>query len=76
MMKSGAPPDKVRVLYRLLPTEFHGLNSRIDFLRLSLFGSWYYFNFFINVGQIYIINNKNVDLSGNPCQLSYGNYLC
>ena len=33
MMKSGAPPDKV--LYRLLPIEFHGL---------SLFGSWSYQN--------------------------------
>ena len=32
MMRSGAPPDKVRVLYRLLPTEFHGFTSRrIDF---------------------------------------------
>ena len=31
MMKSGAPPDKVRVLYRLLPIEFHGFTSRIDF---------------------------------------------
>ena len=31
MMKSGAPPDKVRVLHRLLPLEFHGFNSRIDF---------------------------------------------
>ena len=24
MMKSGAPPDKVRVLYLLLPMELHG----------------------------------------------------
>ena len=31
MMKSGAPPDKVRVLHRLLPIEFHGFTSRIDF---------------------------------------------
>ena len=31
MMKSGAPPDKVRVLYCLLPMEFHGFTSRIDF---------------------------------------------
>ena len=31
MMKSGAPPDKVRVLYLLLPVEFHGFTSRIDF---------------------------------------------
>ena len=31
MMKSGAPPDKVGVLYRLLLIEFHGFTSRIDF---------------------------------------------
>ena len=31
MMKSGAPPDQVGVLYRLLPIEFHGFTSRIDF---------------------------------------------
>ena len=31
MMKSGAPPDKVGVLHRLLPIEFHGFTSRIDF---------------------------------------------
>ena len=31
MMKSGAPPDKVGVLYRMLPIEFHGFTSRIDF---------------------------------------------
>ena len=31
MMKSGAPPNKVPILHRLLPIEFHGFNSRIDF---------------------------------------------
>ena len=31
MMKSGAPSDKVGALYRLLPVEFHGFTSRIDF---------------------------------------------
>ena len=31
MMKSGAPPDNVGVLHRLLPKEFHGVTSRIDF---------------------------------------------
>ena len=31
MMKSGAPPDKIGVLHCLLPTEFHGFTSRIDF---------------------------------------------
>ena len=31
MMKSGAPPDKVGVLYHLLPIEFHGFTSRIAF---------------------------------------------
>ena len=30
MMKSGLPPVKVRVLYRL-PIEFHGFTNRIDF---------------------------------------------
>ena len=30
MMKSGAPPDKVGVLHRLLPIEFHGFTSRIN----------------------------------------------
>ena len=30
-MKSGAPPDKVRVLHQLLTTEFHGFTIRIDF---------------------------------------------
>ena len=31
MMKSGAPPDKFRVLQRLLPIEFNGFTNRIDF---------------------------------------------
>ena len=31
MMESGPPPDKVAVLYRLFPIEFHGFTSRIDF---------------------------------------------
>ena len=31
MMKSGASPDKVGVLHRLLSKEFHGFISRIDF---------------------------------------------
>ena len=43
MMKSGASPDKVRILHRLLPIE---LTSRIDFQGLSLFGSWSYLNLF------------------------------
>ena len=46
MMKSGAPPVKVRVLYRLLPVEFHVFTSRIDFEGLLLFGYWPYLNFF------------------------------
>ena len=29
-MKSRAPPDKVRVLYRMLPIECHGFTSRIN----------------------------------------------
>ena len=29
MMKRRAPPDKVEVLHRLLPTEFFGFTSRI-----------------------------------------------
>ena len=31
MMKCRAPPDTFGVLYRLLPIEFHGFTSRIDF---------------------------------------------
>ena len=31
MMKSGAPLDNVGVLCRLLPIEFHGFTSRINF---------------------------------------------
>ena len=31
MMKNSAPPDKVGVLYRLLPIWFHGFNGRTDF---------------------------------------------
>ena len=31
MMKRGAPPDKVGVLPRVLPKEFKGFTSRIDF---------------------------------------------
>ena len=34
MMKSGAPPDKVRVLHHLLPIEFYDLNSKIDFFKV------------------------------------------
>ena len=45
MMKGGAPPDKVGVLYCQLPIEFHGFTSIIDFEGLSLFGSWSYLNF-------------------------------
>ena len=45
MMKSGAPRDKVGVLYHLLSIEFHGFTSRIDFEGLSLFSSWFYLNF-------------------------------
>ena len=37
--ESRAPPDKIRALHCLLPIEFHGLTSRIDFKGLSLFGS-------------------------------------
>ena len=44
MMKCGAPPDKIRVLHRSLPIEFHGFTSRID-SKLSLFGSWSYLSF-------------------------------
>ena len=31
MMIIEAPPNKFAVLYRLLPTEFHGFNSKIEF---------------------------------------------
>ena len=30
IVKNGAPPDKVGVLHRLLPIEFHGFTSRND----------------------------------------------
>ena len=30
LMERGAPPDKVAVLHRLLPIEFHCFPSRID----------------------------------------------
>ena len=43
MIKSGAPLDKVGAL---LPIEFPGFTSRIDFKGLSLFGCWSYLNFF------------------------------
>ena len=29
MIKSGAPPDKVGVLYRLLPIKFHGFTKKL-----------------------------------------------
>ena len=50
MMKTRAPPDKVRVLYRLLPIEFHFFTSRIDLQALSLFGSWSYLIFLEGMG--------------------------
>ena len=31
MVKSGAPPDTVGVLHRLLPIEFLGFTNRVDF---------------------------------------------
>ena len=31
MMKSGAPLDEVGDMYHMLPIEFHGFTSRIDF---------------------------------------------
>ena len=31
MMKDGAPPDRFGVRHRLLPIEFHGFTSIIDF---------------------------------------------
>ena len=49
-MKSGAPPDKFGVLHRLLQIEFHGLNSRIDFLRFKVITLWFLVlsQFFVN----------------------------
>ena len=41
MLQNGAPPDTFGALYCVLHIEFHGLNSRIDVLGLSYFGSWY-----------------------------------
>ena len=34
---NGPTPDK----FSLLPIEFHGFNSKMDFYRLSPFASWY-----------------------------------
>ena len=31
IMKRGAPPDKLGVLHNVLPIEFHGFTTRIDF---------------------------------------------
>ena len=62
MMKSGAPPDKFRVLDRLLHIEFHCFTGRIDFQGLSLFGSWSYLNFFIDgMGPFKIISTDDID---------------
>ena len=46
MMKSGAPPYKVRVLHRLLPIEFYDFTSIIDFYGLSLFDFFSFLNHF------------------------------
>ena len=46
MKKSGASPDTVGVLHRLLLIEFHGFTGRMDFYDSSLFGSWYYLKIF------------------------------
>ena len=45
MLKNGAAPNKLRILYCFLPIEFHSLNSRIDFSLLLPFGELYYLNF-------------------------------
>ena len=34
MMKRGAPPDQVGVMYPLLPIEFHGFTKQNWFLRV------------------------------------------
>ena len=59
MMKSGAPPDKVGVLPRLLLTEYHSFTSKIDFQGLSLFGSWSYLNLFRDGIGPFKINESN-----------------
>ena len=67
MMKSGAPPDKVGVLSRLLPIEFHGFTSRIDFEGLSLFGYWSYLNFAFDVNKTANRLRKWENLSSVNC---------
>ena len=75
MMKNGAPPDSFRVLYRLLPLEFHGFTSRTDitlcFLVLSQFSK------VVLVPLMLPACNSQVSYSYHResfSQLSYGNF--
>ena len=45
MMKSGAPPDKFGVPYRMVTYRIPCFYKQNKFLRLSLFDSWSYLNF-------------------------------
>ena len=45
MMKSGAPPDKFGVLYRIVTFRIPWFHKQISFSGLSHFGSWSYLNF-------------------------------
>ena len=51
--ENRAPPDKFRVLYRLLPIEFHGFTSRID--------SWGYLSLVPGLISIFFIGGKKLD---------------
>ena len=63
MMKSGAPPDKIGVMYHMLPIESHGFTSRIDLEGLSLFGSRSYLNFFRDcMGLFNMVGLSNTEL--------------
>ena len=46
MMKSGAPPDKFGVLYSMFAYRIPWFHKQNEFQGLSLFGSWFYLNFY------------------------------
>ena len=67
MMKSGAPPDKFGVLYRLLPIEFHGFTSRINSK-----GAWSYLNFL----EMVWVRLRFIDHSHKDTCIDTGHYIC
>ena len=60
MMKSGAPPDKLGVLYHMGYLWDSMVSQAELLLRVSLFGSWSYFNFFRDgMGPLKVGYNKH-----------------